>query len=211
MIPSSITKRRSASARSTLRTGALLLALVPMAATLSSCGFDYPTDRVNTIAAGTSARGTSVEALGMRILASSDGHGRLIGSIANNNDDTASLSQIGSPGGNVTAPGFSPIEVEGGGLVNLSDLPAIKLAGEFAAGEVVPVDLTFSTGESTQLRIPVVKRCYQYTQLPSVAAPSDGEAAEKAPDDAASEGEGEAGGDATYNCSDQAPVPEGAH
>ena len=35
---------------------ALVAVLLPLAAALTSCGFDYPTDRVNTIAAGTNNR-----------------------------------------------------------------------------------------------------------------------------------------------------------
>ena len=35
---------------------ALVAVLLPLAAALTSCGFDYPTDRVNTIAAGANNR-----------------------------------------------------------------------------------------------------------------------------------------------------------
>lgn len=219
MTPSSTAKRRSTDARGTLRTGALLLALLPAAATLASCGFDYPTDRVNTIAAGVNERATSVDALGIRILATAQGEGRLIGSLANNNAGSASLQEVSSPEGKVTAPGFTPVEVDGGALVNLADLPSISLSGDFTAGQVVPLDLSFSTGESARLRVPVVKPCYQYTQVPSETAPSEaasddaaeGEALDEAVEDSTDGAHAEEDGDATYHCSDQAPAPEGEH
>ena len=59
---------RPTAIRHHLRASALLLALVPAAATLTSCGFDYPTDRVNTIAGGTNNRDHSVDALGIRVI-----------------------------------------------------------------------------------------------------------------------------------------------
>jgi len=221
MTPSSIAKRRSTDARGALRTGALLLALLPAAATLASCGFDYPTDRVNTIAAGVNERATSVDALGIRILATGQGEGRLIGSLANNNADSASLQQVSSPEGKVEAPGFTPVEVGAGALVNLADQPAISLSGDFTAGQVVPLDLRFSTGESARLRVPVVKPCYQYTKVPSASAPTDaasaeapdteGEALDEAAGESTDEAHAESTEDASFNCSDQAPAPEGEH
>ena len=206
----------------------LLLALVPAAATLSSCGFDYPTDRVNTIAAGTNNRDHSVDALGIRVLATAQGEGRLIGALSNNYDDDASLDTVTSPDGVATAAEFEPVEVAGRGTVNLANLAPINLTGDFTAGDVIALDLTFSTGETASLDVPVVKNCFQYTQVPTPEA-AEGESSEAAEGehteavvgeaaDAAAEEEGHAaegheeeGGDATFNCADQAPAPEGAH
>lgn len=201
----------------------LMLALVPAAATLSSCGFDYPTDRVNTIAAGVNNRDHSVDALGIRVLASAKGEGRLIGALANNLDDAASLESVTSPDGTVEAAGFKAIEVAGRGTVNLANIDPISLTGDFTAGDVVTLDLTFSTGETASVDAPVVKNCFQYTQVPTPDAPGKageeaGEEAGEAADEEAHAEEGHAdeahaeeGGDATFNCADEAPAPEGAH
>jgi hypothetical protein len=211
----------------------LLLALVPAAATLSSCGFDYPTDRVNTIAAGKNNRDHSVDALGIRVLASAKGQGRLIGALANNNDDEASLDEVSSPDGTAEAADFKAIEVAGRGTVNLVNVDPINLTGDFTAGDVITLDLTFSTGETASLDVPVVKNCFQYTQIPTPEAETgsgagdEGEAAGEEAGEAAEEetaaeeahaedgheesGHEEEGGDATFNCADQAPSPEGAH
>ncbi len=205
----------------------LLLALVPAAATLSSCGFDYPTDRVNTIAAGANNRDHSVDALGIRVLATAKGEGRLIGALSNNYDDDASLESVSSPDGTARAADFKAIEVAGRGTVNLAEVDPIDLTGDFTAGDVISLDLTFSTGETASLDVPVVKNCFQYTQVPtpeaaqSEAAESEGtesegtegEAAEAGAEEEAHAGESheEEGGDATFNCADVAPAPEGAH
>ena len=200
----------------------LLLALVPAAATLSSCGFDYPTDRVNTIAAGANNRDHSVDALGIRVLATAKGEGRLIGALSNNYDDDASLESVSSPDGTAQAADFKAIEVAGRGTVNLADADPIDLTGDFTAGDVITLDLTFSTGETASLDVPVVKNCFQYTQVPTPEAAgseaTEGEAAEAGAEEEAqadesheAEGHEEESGDATFNCADVAPAPEGAH
>lgn len=191
----------------------LLLALVPAALTLSSCGFDYPTDRVNTIAGGQNNRDADVDALGIRVLATAQGEGRLIGALANNLDETAALESVTSPDGLATAT-FEPVQVPGRGLVNLAEDVVIPVTGDFTAGDVITLELGFSTGETVSLNVPFVKRCFQYTQIPSEAAESgEGEAAEEgeAADAAADEAHGEEGGDASFNCADEAPAPEGEH
>lgn len=193
----------------------LMLALVPAAATLSSCGFDYPTDRVNTIAAGANNRDHSVDALGIRVLATAKGEGFLIGALANNLDDEAALESVSSPDGTARASAFEAIEVAGRGTVNLETVDPINLTGDFTAGDVITLDLTFSTGDTASLDVPVVKNCFQYTQVPTPEA-AKGAAGEDAGEAAAEEahaedGHAEEGGDATFNCADQAPAPEGEH
>ena len=204
----------------------LLLAVVPATA-LSACGFDYPTDRVNTIAGGVNDRTGDVDALGIRVLATAKGEGRLIGALSNNYDDDASLESVSSPDGTARAADFKAIEVAGRGTVNLAEVDPIDITGDFTAGDVISLDLTFSTGETASLDVPVVKNCFQYTQVPTPEAEGSGgkaaedkageEAGEAADEEAhaeethAEDGHAEEGGDATFNCADEAPAPEGAH
>lgn len=213
---------RPTAIRRHLRTSALLLALVPAAATLTSCGFDYPTDRVNTIGSGDNNRDNSVDALGIRVLATAKGEGRLIGALSNNLEERATLDSIESPGGQVEVADFEPVAVEGGAGVNLTAEAPISLTGDFTAGDVVPLNLTFSTDETASLQVPVVKACFQYTEIPSPSASEsesasaegegqEGEAAGVAAEEEGHEESGheEEGGDATFDCADQAPTPEG--
>lgn len=197
----------------------LLLALVPAAATLSSCGFDYPTDRVNTIAAGVNNRDGDVKALGIRVLASAKGEGRLIGALVNNATEDAALTGVSAPDGGVTAGEFEPIEVAPNGTVNLSTFEEqVPLTGDFTAGNVITLAFTFSNGQSFSLDVPVVKRCFQYTEIPTEAASSshtdkpaqdgseDGAAAGAAADE---EGGHDETADPNFTCADEIPSPGG--
>ncbi|GAA3526385.1 hypothetical protein [Nocardioides daeguensis] len=194
----------------------LLLAVVPATA-LSACGFDYPTDRVNTISSGVNDRSGDVDALGIRVLATAQGEGRLIGSLSNNLREDASLEAVSSTAG-VSAGKFAPVEVAGRGTVNLATAPAVPLTGNFTAGDVIPLDLTFSDGTTLSLDVPVVKPCFQYTQVPTEGTSesaseegTDGAAAEAAAEEEGGEAHAEESGDATFNCADDAPSPEGEH
>lgn len=188
---------------------ALLLAL-PLAGALTSCGFDYPTDRVNQIAAGANDREGTVDVLGARILAGSDGHGRLIGTLANNNDEDATLDAVTSEDVGLTAE-VEGVEIAPGGRVNLSDDVEVAVTGEFSAGQVVPVVYEFSTGEAVELNVPVVKPCFQYAdiELPEQKpTPLAGDDATAEP----GEVEEHAEGDATYLCEHETPeAGEGGH
>ncbi|GAA4813400.1 hypothetical protein ACFQ0K_05460 [Nocardioides caeni] len=194
----------------------LLMVLVPSAAALSSCGFDYPTDRVSTIAAGQNNRDASVDALGIRVLATATGEGRLIGSLANNLKDPASLVDVSGEG--LTVNIAEPIEVAGRGGVNLVDQPQVSISGKFTAGDVIDLVLTFDTDETISLEVPVVKPCFQYSEVPTEAA-EEGAAADAAADEELIEqtGEsesahGEESGDATFVCDHETPhAEEGGH
>lgn len=155
---------------------------------LSACGFDAPTDRINTIAAGSNERSAQVDALGIRVLSARAGEGRLIGSLANNTGDDAALTDVSGEG--ISLARFRPVTVAGSAGLNLaSDVPApVLLTGEFAAGQVLTLDLTFDTGETVTLDVPVVKYCGQYTQIPEPVV-DPGSADEETPE-----------GDATYLC-----------
>lgn len=183
---------RPTAIRHHLRASALLLALVPAAATLTSCGFDYPTDRVNTIGSGDNNRDHSVDALGIRVLATAKGEGRLIGALANNRTERATLDSVEATEDQIEVAAFEPVAVEGRGGVNLTSQAPIELTGDFTAGDVVPLDLTFSTGETASLDVPVVKACFQYTEIPSPSA----SASESASAEAETGQEGEAAGEA---------------
>lgn len=199
----------------------LLLVLVPATAALSSCGFDYPTDRVNTIAAGENNRDATVDVLGVRVLATAAGEGRVIGALANNLEEDATLDAVTSPDGRAEAE-FEPITVPGREGINLAEDAVIPITGDFTAGNVIDLEFAFSTGETVTLNVPVVKPCFQYSDLPTenletengaaadAAAEEDGEksTSEKATE---SESPSEESSDATFNCSDEAPAPEGGH
>ena len=150
--------------RRTLVAAAGLLLAVP---TFSSCGFDYATDRVNTIGAGVSEREELVDVLGVAVISGERGSGNLIGGLSNN--DQEEPDALVGIGGEVTASEFAPVELTPGGYVNLEQLihdgEAIEVSGDFVAGDFVEIVFEFEDSEPVTLNVPVDKPCYKYEGL----------------------------------------------
>lgn len=142
--------------------------LAVCAPALSSCGFDYATDRIYTPATGVNNREASVDVLGAVIVSAQDNSGTFIASFSNNDSlETATVESLqGVDQSQVGPADFAPIEVPPGGMVNLADDDeGIPVKGEFAAGEFVPVTLQFGSGEEVEVDIPVVTNCGYYEGL----------------------------------------------
>ena len=151
--------------RRTLALATCVLAVC--APVLTSCGFDYATDRIYTPATGVNNREASVDVLGAVIVSAEEGSGVFIASFANNDtEESATVEALeGVDQSQLTADEFSPVEVPAGGLVNLADEEGIGVTGEIAAGEFIPVALQFGDGERVQLDVPVVTNCGYYEGL----------------------------------------------
>jgi hypothetical protein len=156
--------------RRTLALATCVLAVC--APVLTSCGFDYATDRIYTPAAGVNNRDGSIDVLGAVIVSSEDGSGTFIASFANNSTDEPGTVEAleGVDQSQLTAGNFSPVEVPPASLVNLADEGGIEVNGEVAAGEFVPVALQFGTGERVQLDVPVVTNCGSFEGLDGPAS-----------------------------------------
>ena len=139
---------------------------------LTSCGFDYATDRIYTPATGVNNREASVDVLGAVIVSADDGSGTFVASFANNStEEPATVEALeGVDRAQLAAQNFSPVEVPPGGLVNLADEGGLEVNGEVAAGEFVPVELRFGSGEQVQLDVPVVTNCGYYEGLDGPAS-----------------------------------------
>jgi len=162
------------SARLLTAAGALLLA----AAVLSSCGFNYATDRPYTPGAGTNDQDARVDVLSAVVVSAEDGSGTLITTFSNNNpDDAATVDTIaGADDDTALKVGdFDPIEIPAGGYVNLAsdDSPTadapITVEGDFTTGQFVTLEFTFGDGSSATLDVPTVKDCYEYAGLDATA------------------------------------------
>ena len=146
--------RRTPRIRLALTAGALLLAVPGVA----SCGFNYATDRENTVANGTSNKDGDVDVLNAVIVSSAEGSGTFIATLANNTaDQTIHLTSL-SFGSNSTTEvaGFDPIEVKPHEAVNLADGQGIKVSGQFASGDFLNVTLEFDNGETAAMQVHVV-------------------------------------------------------
>ena len=161
--------------RLALAAGGLLLA-VPA---LSSCGFDYPTERVNTVGAGVTEREGTVDVAGAVIVAAQSDSGTLVGALANNSDAGITLTGLsGGDKGAIEPAEFTPVEVPGRGHQNLATLAeegdGITVTGDFDAGDFVTVTLDFDNDESITTELPVVKPCYQFEGLDVSEADGEG-------------------------------------
>jgi hypothetical protein len=172
--------RRSPRLRLALSLGALVLAVPGV----SACGFNYATDRENTIVNGASNQDGVVDVLNAVIVSSEDGSGTFIATLSNNSSDEAISMDSLSFGTNATVnvASFDPIEVPAHGVVNLAnEEQGIKVSGEFKAGDFVGLGVGFDNGETSDLDVPVVVSDDEYTGLdngtgvPSPAAEASAE------------------------------------
>ena len=148
-----------------LAAGALALA-VPA---LSSCGFDYATDRIYTPAAGVNDRDATVDVLGAVVVSAEEGSGVFVASFSNNSNEEEGL--VEGIEGEVTAEAFEPVEVPVGGFVNLADEGGAEVTGDFEAGNFVSLTILFGDGEQVQMDVPVVPNCGVYEGLDGVSDP----------------------------------------
>ena len=105
--------------------------LVLATATLSSCGSNYATDKVYTPAEGVNNRDSRVDVLNAAIVATEDGKGTFVASLANNEtptfedgqltdvDDT--LTGLAGVGDTTLTADLKPVVVPGGGVAKLAD------------------------------------------------------------------------------------------
>lgn len=160
--------------------GALALATV-----LSSCGFDYATDRPYTPAAGGNDQTLEMDVLGAVVVSGQDGSGTFVASFSNNyQDETASVVSLSGEG--LEFEDFGPIEIEAGELVNIED-EGVVVTGDLGPGDVVTLQIGFGDGTNTELEVPVVPPCDEFEGL-----------------DVSSEGSGE-----TFDCEVAPPVGTG--
>jgi copper(I)-binding protein len=134
-------------------------AVLALAAPLSSCGFDYATERDYTPASGANNREGDVDVLSAVVVSAAEGSGTFVASFSNNDaEEEQTFSGVsGDEGASIEAAAFDPIEIPAGGLVNLADPAAdIVLTGDFKAGDFVPLAVDFGNGDRITLNVPVV-------------------------------------------------------
>ncbi len=167
-----------------LRPSARLLAsagVLLLAATLSSCGFDYATDRVYTPTAGVNDRDAKVDVLNAVVVADHEGEGAFVASFANNDQREAVTveSLAGAGDTTLTAEGFTPIEIPPGQLVNLATDGGSTVTGDFGPGSFVTVTIGLDNGETVEMSVPVVPPCNEFEGLaPSASSGSSSDAFE---------------------------------
>jgi hypothetical protein len=109
------------------------------------------------------------------IVATEDGSGTFIATFVNNEltEAVAFETLEGIDQAQLTADEFTPIEIPAGGAVNLATDGGVKVTGDFALGDFVPVSIQFGNGEQVEMEVPVVPNCGDFAGLDG---PSDEEA-----------------------------------
>ncbi len=171
--------------------GALVLAL-PL---LGSCGFGKATDKVYTPAAGINDRDGDVDVLSAVIIAAQPDSGTFVASLSNNSsEEDAELTGLAGSGewSDLTIdPSDLSIEIPARGFVNLVNEDPITVTGDFDAGQVAEVTLTFDSGDTVTMDVPIVFACNTYEGLdPSQQEPesSDSPTTEPSPGDVPTDG-----------------------
>ena len=145
--------------------GALVLAL-PL---LSSCGFNKATDRVYTPGEGTNNRDGEVDVLAAVVVAAQPDSGTFIASLSNNSpdkDDSFEGLAGAEDWADLEVAEVSPaVDIPARGFVNLADEGGVNITGDFGAGDMIRLSLTFSSGQTTTMNVPVVFACDEYTGL----------------------------------------------
>lgn len=149
----------------------LAVATLGLAGVLSSCGFDYATNRPNEIAnAGQNIDG-EVHIMGARIVSPAEGTGTFIATLSTDpQTDPVTFETL--TGERITAGDFQPIEVDTQGMVNLATDGGIPVTGEFGAGDAFTVTLGFSNGEELDVTAIVVAQCHEYADVSPQATPA---------------------------------------
>ena len=159
------------------RTLALGAAGLVATATLTACGFDYPTDRISNITAGVDYRDGSVDILNAAVVAKQPNSGTLIATFVNGSPDkTISLQSVSGDNTAVSNAQATPFSLEPGTLRNLATEGGIPVSGTFTPGQFVNLSITFDDGETAAMSVPVVDDDGQWagldTSTPS-ASPSE--------------------------------------
>ena len=140
-------------------TGALAVALFA----LTSCGFDLASDRPYQPGVGSQDLTGTVTVLAAVVVAAQPNEGTLVATLVSKDREEASLA--GAASGELTFEAFDPIEIPPRGHVNLALEGGLLVTGDFDAGDVIPVTLTFGDGDESTLNIPVVRACDEYEGL----------------------------------------------
>jgi hypothetical protein len=161
--------------RSLATTAAAVLITAPL---LSSCGFNNSTDRVSDNTVGLDNRSGDasggVDVLAAVIVAAQPGAGTFIATLSNTSPtDTATFESVEGAEDDGPTPGDSEsVEIAPQGFANLADGGGVKLTGDFEAGDVVPLAISFASGQTVRMNVPVVRACEPYEGLDPAATES---------------------------------------
>lgn len=155
------------------RTTAIASLALVLAPALSSCGFDYATDRDYTPGVGANDRSGTVAVLAGVVVSDTDGEGVVVASLANKStDETVTLTGVSGEG--LSVGDVAEVELAPQGFENLADADSpITVEGDFESGNFVPVTFVFDNGDQAEMKLPVVRNCGVYADVAGLPAGDD--------------------------------------
>jgi hypothetical protein len=155
------------------RTLALGAAGLVAATTLTACGFNYPTDRINNLTVGVDYRDGSVEILNAVVVAKQANSGTFIATFVNTSPtETITLQSVTGDNTAISDVQATPFTLTPGTLRNLATDGGIPVSGTFALGQFVSLTFQFDDGETVNLSVPVVADDEQWTGLDTSTPPA---------------------------------------
>ena len=139
------------------RTLALGAAGLVATATLTACGFNYPTDKINNLTQGVDYRDGNVDVLNAVVVAKQPNSGTFIATFVNGSPtQTVALQSVSGDNTAISHVQPTSFTLEPGTLLNLATDGGIPVSGTFALGQFVNLTFQFDNGETANLTVPVV-------------------------------------------------------
>jgi hypothetical protein len=175
-LPHRSSRRWSTSSALVRRLATSVTAATLGGALVTGCGFSDATERAYTPAHGANQNpdDADVAVLGAAIVSTKPDSGTLIATVSNKSldDDVALTAVVGvDEDASVAAARFRPQRAKPGDHIDLSDKGAVKLTGQFAAGDFVRLELDFDNGDRVRINVPVVPNSGHFSSLDSPAPP----------------------------------------
>jgi hypothetical protein len=166
-----------------------MVLLVPVAGGCGISGFagaEYQTDEVYQPGVGVNDRSGKVAVLGAVVVSSEDGEGTFVASLVNEDSKKSDrLTMVTGDG--IEGKVLSPVEIGPDSLLNLADTGAISVTGEeIKAGAFVRLELTFESGQTNSLNVPVVADDAEFSDItPARPSASPSASPSESPSDSA--------------------------
>ncbi len=155
------------------RTLALGAAGLVATATLTACGFNYPTDKINNLTQGVDYRDGNVDVLNAVVVAKQPNSGTFIATFVNNSStQTVALQSASGDNTAISNAQATPFTLEPGTLRNLAADGGIPVSGTFALGQFVNLSLQFDDGDTANVSVPVVLDDGQWAGLDTSTPPA---------------------------------------
>lgn len=143
----------------------VMIAALLLAPTLTACGFSAQTDQVYQAAVGVNDRSGDVDVLNALVVSGADGSGTFAGTLVNK--DTTEDATLDSVSGTGITASRRTVEVPAAGVARLAESGDVTVRGdEIKPGTFVELTLTFDTGQSTTVTVPVVAAEGDYADVP---------------------------------------------